>query len=62
MGEAERGVERAGALVGRGRALLLQFVFDALHGEIEIAGHAGPVGGVDAGLAIERIDAKAAIV
>src|SRR5690606_13103894 len=62
MGEAERGVERgaaAGWLGGIGR---LQGIFHPLHGAVEVAGHAGPVGGIDAWITAERVDAEAGIV
>ena len=54
--------ESAAALAGLVCAFSLQHVLDPLHGAVEIARHAGPVGGINARLAIERIHAQAGIV
>ena len=57
--------EAPGALRRLDRADLLHGHLGALHGHAEVAravGRLGPVGGVDAGRAVERIDAQAGIV
>src|SRR6185437_15019586 len=63
-GEAEGGVERALAQARRIGADRLQAVLDAAHRHLVVAavGRRGPVGGIDAGLATERIDTQAGIV
>ena len=60
--EHEGGAEAGGA--GFGRVAGFQFVPGAFHGAVKVAaiGRFGPIGGVDAGRAAERVDLDAGIV
>src|SRR5438128_1833015 len=55
------GADEVGASAGFG-VPLEHLAVDALHRHAEILVLAGPAGGVDAGAAVQRIDAEAAVV
>src|SRR3954454_15794801 len=58
-GDAERGHERGTKRGPRGAGR--EFALDLAHRRAEIAGVPGPTGGIDAGRAVERLDAEARI-
>lgn len=60
--DAQCADEFSPALGGRSRAGRLKLFFNESHGAIPVAAGTGPIGGMNAGIAAERVDAQSRIV